>query len=115
MSLFSSIFGTETVTILRVVETVDGHGNEVQSYPGPGIAVSGVDVQPRPSEEYTLHRGGLKWQADAYFDADGPVPGPRDHVVWRGDEYRVTRPPTYDRGTPGLPATMVVNLERWVG
>lgn len=115
MSVFQQAFGGQTVIVLPAVVDVDGHGAPRRTWQRPGWELRGVDIQPAAAEEYTLHREGLNWQHTLYMDASQGLPGPDDHVVWEGREYRQTQPAKLFRGFAGMPDGAVLRLSRWEG
>lgn len=117
MSIWSSVFGSEVITVTEPTTTVDAHGAPKRVYePKNARQFTHVDVQAGPTGENSSHREGESWDQTAYLDADGA----RDitkhaRVDWRGISYRLHGPVKFVTGAGLLADVAVLNLKRWEG
>lgn len=117
MSVWSTLFGAETITVTEPVETEDLHGAPRRTYP-PAAArqITGVDVQAGPTGEDNSHREGESWDQVAYVDAAAAVTiSKHARIEWRGQAYRLVGPVRIMTGAGLTPDAAVLNLRRWEG
>ena len=117
MSIWSDVFGSETIAVTEPVTTEDAHGAPKRSYrPEMARTISGVDVQAAPTEEDTSHREGEHWTQKAYMDAAAAESITKHaRIEWRGAAYRLYGPIRIVTGAGLLPDTAVLDLQRWEG
>mgnify|MGYP000944009239 FL=1 len=117
MSVWSTLFGAETITVAEPVETVDAHGAPRRTYPAAASRrIDGVDVQAGPTGEDNSHREGESWDQVAYVDS-AAVASLTKHarIEWRGQAYRLVGPVRIMTGAGLTPDAAVLNLRRWEG
>lgn len=117
MSVWSTLFGAETLTVTEPVESEDAHGAPRRTYPtAASRRIDGVDVQAGPTGEDNSHREGESWDQVAYVDS-AAVASLTKHarVEWRGHAYRLVGPVRIMTGAGLTPDAAVLNLRRWEG
>lgn len=115
MSIWTAIFGSETLVVTPPTRGEDAHGGEVKRYDAANAYRVKADVQAAPSGADTSHREASGWSALAYLDAAGRVPEAGDRVEWAGRAYRVVSPARVIAGA-GLTADVaVLTLNHWEG
>ena len=117
MSVWSTLFGAETLTITEPVESEDAHGAPRREYPAAAARpITGVDVQAGPTGEDNSHREGESWDQVAYVDS-AAVASLSKHarIEWRGQAYRLVGPVRIMTGEGLTPDAAGLNLRRWEG
>ena len=115
MSIWTSIFGSETLVVTPPTRGEDAHGGLVKRYDSANSYKVQADVQAAPSDADTSHREGYGWSALAYLDASGRVPAPGDRVEWVGELYRVVSPARIVVGAGLTEDVAVVTLKKQEG
>lgn len=117
MSVWSTLFGAETITVTEPVETEDAHGAPRRTYPTAAARpITDVDVQAGPTGENSSHREGESWDQVAYVDAAAAATiSKHARIEWRGQVYRLVGPIRIMTGAGLTPDAAVLNLRRWAG
>lgn len=117
MSVWSTLFGAETIVVTEPVETEDAHGAPRRTYPAAASRrIDGVDVQAGPTGEDNSHREGESWDQVAYVDSAAVATLTKHaRIEWRGRAYRLVGPVRIVTGAGLTPDAAVLNLRRWEG
>lgn len=117
MSVWSTLFGSEILTVTEPTETEDAHGAPRREYPPANARqIMGVDVQAGPTGESNSHREGESWDQVAYVDAAAAASITKHaRIDWHGESYRLVGPVRVMTGSGLLPNVAVLNLRRWEG
>lgn len=117
MSVWSTLFGSEILTVTEPSETEDAHGAPRREYPASNARqIMGVDVQAGPTGENNSHREGESWDQVAYVDAAAAATiSKHARIDWRGESYRLIGPIRIMTGAALLPDAAALNLRRWEG
>ena len=117
MSVWSTLFGSETLRIVEPTVAEDAHGAPKRAYDvKQARTITGVDMQAGPTGEDNSHRAGESWDQVAYVDADvAKMITKHARVDWQGESYRLVGPVRIMTGAGSAPDVAVLNLRRWEG
>lgn len=117
MSVWSTLFGSEVLRVIRPTVTEDAHGAPKRVYDKKHARmIIGVDVQAGPTGEDTSHREGASWDQVAYVDASAiGFISEHDRIYWRDEMYLLVGPVRVMTGAGSAPDVAVLNLRRWEG
>ena len=117
MSVWSTLFGSESFSVIEPTVTEDAHGAPKRTYDTKRArTITGVDVQAGPTGEDNSHRDGESWDQVAYVDAAAAkMITKQAQINWGGDSYRLVGPVRVMTGAGSAPDVAVLNLRRWEG
>ena len=93
---------------------VDDRGAQVETYPGPGVAVSGCSVQPGAATTDLQMRDNAQILWTAFLPPAEPVTR-HARVTWQGEHYQIDGAPQVWKSPLGSLDHIVLPLVRWEG